>query len=114
MHKRSLWTAFLFVLLVPSAGRAEVAIPLDCRVRNLPGERCGWCALETLARFHQIEDLYHLADKRTGRASPEDLEATLDEANVNYRVQDIGCRNKAILHYAVREKLVPCHFSNEG
>jgi hypothetical protein len=74
-------------------------------VRNLVGERCSWCALETLARYHQIEDLYHLADKRTGRASPEDLETALDEANVNYRVQDTGCRNKAILHYAVREKL---------
>lgn len=97
--------AFVSVFLSPALARAEVSIPLDCRIRNLPGQRAGWCALETLARYHQIEDLYHLADKRTSRASPEDLEAALDEANVNYRVQDTGCRNKAILHYAVREKL---------
>ncbi len=61
--------------------------------------------LETLARYHQITDLYHLADKKTEAARPADLEEALDKANVNYRVQDPGCRNKAILHYAVREKL---------
>ncbi len=92
-------------LVVPSLGRTEVLIPLDCRVRNLPGQRCGWCALETLARYHKITELHNLADKQTNSASPADLEAALDKVNVNYRVQDAGLRNKAILRYAVREKL---------
>jgi hypothetical protein len=105
MLPRLLGIAFLSLFLVPSVGWAEVPIPLECRVRGLPGQRCGWCALETLARYHQIRDLYHLADKQTAAARPTDLEAALDKVNVNYRVQDAGCRNKAILHYAVREKL---------
>jgi ABC-type bacteriocin/lantibiotic exporter with double-glycine peptidase domain len=91
--------------LAPVVVRAEVPIPMECRVRDLPGDRCGWCALETLARFHHITELNHLADKQTGRASIADLEAALDKVEVNFRVQDPGIRNKAILRYAVREKL---------
>jgi hypothetical protein len=92
-------------LLVPSAGRAEVPIPLECRVRNQPGERCAWCALETLARYHEITDLYDLAEKHTKPASIADLESALDKVNVNYRVQDAGPLDIAILRYALREKL---------
>ncbi len=95
---------FLAALLLPAALHAEVPIPLACRVRDLPGQRCGWCALETLARYHGITDLYHLADKHTSPARPEDLEAALDEVDVNYMVQDPGCRDKNLLRYAVREK----------
>jgi hypothetical protein len=97
--------AFLSVFFFAPLVSAEVPIPLDCRVRNLPGDRCGWCALETLGRYHRIADLYHLADKHTSRAGIADLEEALDKCNVNYRVQDAGLRNKAILRYAVREKL---------
>jgi hypothetical protein len=97
--------AIFSLFLVPAAARAEVPIPMECRVRDLPGDRCGWCALETLARYHHITELNHLADKKTGRASIADLEEALDKVEVNYRVQDPGIRNKAILRYAVREKL---------
>lgn len=105
MGKRFHWIAFVSALLTPAVVRAQVSIPLDCRIRNLPRQRAGWCALETLARYHHLTELYHLADEHTSAAQPADLEEALDKVNVNYRVQDTGCRNKAILRYAVREKL---------
>lgn len=99
------WIAFLSAFLAPSLVRAGASIPLDCRIRNLPRQRAGWCALETLARYHQLTELYHLADEKTTAPQPADLEEALDKVNVNYRVQETGCRNKAILRYAAREKL---------
>ena len=99
------WALLVSLFLVPSAVRAEVPIPLDCRVHNQPRERCAWCALETLARYHQIDELYDLAQKHSEAASIADLESALDEVNINYRVQDPGPRDVAILRYAVREKL---------
>jgi hypothetical protein len=99
------WAFLALISLAPSAARAEVPIPMACRVHNLPGDRCGWCALETLGRYHNITELNRLAENKDGRASVADLEEALDNINVNYRVQDPGIRNKAILHYAVREKL---------
>ncbi len=90
--------------VVPAAG-AEIPIRLEDRVRNQPEGRCGWCALETLARYHRLQVLYGLADKHTDRATPADLTAALDEAQINYRVQDPGRRNTFILRYAVQESL---------
>ncbi len=92
------------VLVSPTAA-AEIPIRLEDRVRNQSEGRCGWCALETLARYHRLEDLYGLAQKHTSRAMPADLAAALDEARVNYRVQDPGRRNPFILRYAVQESL---------
>jgi ABC-type bacteriocin/lantibiotic exporter with double-glycine peptidase domain len=97
--------AVLLVVLAPSVAPAEVSIPRSSRVHDRWGNRSGWSALETLAHYFEITELYHLTDKQTGPANPSDLEAALDKVNVNYRVQDAGCRNKAILHYAVRENL---------
>jgi ABC-type bacteriocin/lantibiotic exporter with double-glycine peptidase domain len=91
-------------VLIPSA-RAEVPISAANHVRNRSGRACGWCALETLARHHRLEALYGLADKHTGPSRPRDLEAALDDAGINYRVQPAGNRNTFILRYAVREKL---------
>jgi hypothetical protein len=95
----------LAAILVLAPAAAEVPIGLEDRVRNQPEGRCGWCALETLARYRRLEALYGLADKRTSRAAPADLAAVLDEAHVNYRMQDPGRRNTLILRHAVREQL---------
>lgn len=97
--------AVLFVVLAPSVAPAEVPIPRSSRVHDRWGDRSGWCALETLAHYFEITELYHLTDKQTGPATFADLETALDKVNVNYRVQDAGSRNKAILHYGVREHL---------
>jgi ABC-type bacteriocin/lantibiotic exporter with double-glycine peptidase domain len=94
----------LFTFL-PSTARAEVKIALKDRVRNQPEGRCGWCALETLARHHGIEALDGLADKHAARATQSDLEAVLDDARVDYRIQPIGSRSTTILRYAIRENL---------
>jgi hypothetical protein len=55
-----------------------------------------------LSRNHGTQ---HPTEKKNGRASIADLEETLDNINGNYRVQDPGIRNKAILRYAARKKL---------
>jgi ABC-type bacteriocin/lantibiotic exporter with double-glycine peptidase domain len=85
--------------------RAEVKIALENRVRNQPEGRCAWCALETLARHHGITALHGLADKHETRATPSDLEAVLDDANVDYRTQPVGYHSTAILRYAIQEDL---------
>lgn len=105
MRRLSLGLALLPLALWPAVGRTEVKVPLSCRIRNLPPERCGWCALETLGRFHGLTALHDLAQTRTTRARSADLEAALDSAKIDYRVQDAGCRNTLILRYAVRQDL---------
>ena len=104
MH-RSLLSALTLVVLLPGLGRGEVNIPLSSRIRNLPRERCGWCALETLGRYHGLTALHDLARTHSTLARPGDLEAVLDRARIDYRVQDAGCRNTLTLRYAVRRNL---------
>ncbi len=97
----ALW--ILFVSAAPTW--AEVSISASDCVRNRTGRACGWCALETLGRHHGKKALYGLADRHPETARPTDLEAALDDASINYRVQQPGNRNTFILRYAVREKL---------
>src|SRR5436190_17213613 len=42
----------LALSVLAGAGRAEVHVAPENRIRNVPGDGCGWCALETLARHH--------------------------------------------------------------
>ena len=97
--------AALFLVLCASAGRAEVNIPVECRVKNLPPGRCGWCALETLARCHHIEVLYGLAKSHASLSTPEHLEEALESAGVSYRIQYPGNFDLAILRTSVRKSL---------
>jgi ABC-type bacteriocin/lantibiotic exporter with double-glycine peptidase domain len=91
------------LLLGLSAARAEVRIARENRVRNHPEGRCAWCALETLGRHHGLKALYGLAEKHTARATSVDLEAVLDDAHIDYRIQPSGTRSTTILRYAIRE-----------
>src|SRR6516165_6270820 len=50
-------------LLLPSVGFSEVKIAKTCRIANQMDGRCGWSALETLARHHGIKSLYGVGDK---------------------------------------------------
>ncbi len=97
--------AVILATFVPNFAHADVPIERSDRVHDRWGDRCGWCALETMANYFDITELHQLADKRTGPATLADLESILDGVNVNYRAQDAGCRNKQILSYAVRENL---------
>jgi hypothetical protein len=97
--------ATILFFLVSSPGWAEVNIPVDCRVKNLPPGRCGWCALETLARFHHIDKLYGLVKAHSTRSTPANLEETLERAGVHYRIQYPGSRDGAILRAAVKNGL---------
>ena len=105
MRRPSRRLALALVLLVPCAALAEVKIAPVCRIKNRPPGRCGWCALETLARHHHIKALYDLAESNATRSDPEDLEDVLDKAGVAYRIQHPGSRSTDILRYAIREQL---------
>src|SRR5438105_9409600 len=92
--------AVVFLLLCASHSWAEVKIAKACRVTNTPPGRCGWCALETLARHHQIKALYDLREKYACRCSATSLEESLSGTGVVYRIQQPGETSQGILKYA--------------
>ncbi len=83
--------------------RAEVDIPLDCRISNLPPGRCGWCALETVGRHQHIKSLIGLTEKKACQARPEDLIQVLDSKGVTYRLQCRGQFDIRILRQAMQK-----------
>jgi hypothetical protein len=105
MIKQMLFFALTFHFIIPGAIRAEVNVPAACRIKNRPPGRCGWCCLETLARHHKIKPLYGLTEHNASRCDVNNLETTVVEADVPYRIQYPGDRGQAILRYAVREGL---------
>jgi hypothetical protein len=103
---RSLRTGvLLLVLSFPCAVGAEVKIAPKDRVPNQPPGRCGWCAVETLARHLKIKALYGLTDDNPWGADPEDLEEALNTARVKYRIQYMGSDSTRILRYAIKHDL---------
>jgi ABC-type bacteriocin/lantibiotic exporter with double-glycine peptidase domain len=97
--------ALTLLLLLPGAVRSEVKVPPDCRVKNRPPGRCGWCSLETLARFHHLKVLYNLTDANATTCDESSLEAVLARVEVPYRIQHCGKTNQAILNYAIEHGL---------
>jgi hypothetical protein len=97
----------LFMLLIlANFARSEVNIPSECRIPNKSADgRCGWCALETLARRHGIRSLYGLAEKYPSRTRPRDLEAAVAASEVRYHIQQRGCRRTEILRDAINHDL---------
>lgn len=93
------------LLFLPCAARAEVNIDSDCRMKNRPPGRCGWCALETLARHHRIKSLYGLVEDHASTANPDDLTDVLDKAGVRYHLQNRGERDTALLRSSCQEGL---------
>jgi len=103
--KRMCFISAMMVLIVPALSTAEVDIPGECRVANKPPGRCGWCALETLARRHGIKALYGLVEKQASQSRPKDLERVVAASELKYRLQHRGTQDTDILHFAVREDL---------
>ena len=95
----------LLCLLMPSFAWSEVQIPSACRVANLPPGRCGWCALETLARHLGIDALYGVTANHPTESRPKDLEGALAKIGVKYRIQLRGCTSTGILERAIQEDL---------
>jgi hypothetical protein len=89
--------AFALLTALPSGAAAQVHIPMDCRVPNQPPGRCGWCALETIARHQKVTKLYGITDTHPCRCHAEDLERLLIEKKVPYRVQPPGETDTRIL-----------------
>ncbi len=103
--KRIRGLALVCALLLPCVAAAEVNIDPDCRMTNRPPGRCGWCAVETLARHHHIKSLYGLVEDNPTSANPEDLTAVLDKKHVRYRYQKRGDNDSAILKSCCRDGL---------
>jgi hypothetical protein len=83
--------------------RAEVNIPIECRVSNQPPGRCGWCALETLGRHQQIKSLIGLTESNARQARQEDLVQVLNALHIGYRIQYRGEFDTDILRQAVQK-----------
>jgi hypothetical protein len=101
---------FLFLplsvcLLVPSVALPEVQISVASRMLNSPPGRCGWCALETLARHLSIKALYGIVEKHPANSRPKDLESAVAATGARYRIQCRGNRNTEILRNAIDENL---------
>src|SRR5262245_31159432 len=59
MHRSLHFISLIGLMLVASTAAArEIYIQPHCRVKNRPPGRCGWCALETLARQHGLKAIY--------------------------------------------------------
>jgi hypothetical protein len=98
-----LLAGILLLWLPAKEGRAEVNIPLDCRVSNQPPGRCGWCVLETLGRHQRIKSLVGLTAKNARMACPEDLEEALAEKGIPFQIQERGQFSTEILQSALRK-----------
>jgi hypothetical protein len=92
VYRRAL--AVLLALAFPLAATAALKIAAKNRIRNRPPGRCGWCAVETLARHHHFASLYGLTKNHASRCSAEDLEEALEEGGIAYRIQYPGKRNR--------------------
>lgn len=102
---RAFFYLTLSLLLAASTAQAALHIAPECRVKNRPPGRCGWCALETLARHHGLNAIYGFAASHPCTCSPRSLEESLRETGVRYRIQYPGNRGRGILHYAIDEEL---------
>ncbi len=105
MNSRVRFLAVTFVLLACSSAVAEVRIATACRIKNRPPGRCGWCALETLARHHRFKALYGVTDDHCSTCDAEELETAVADTGVRYRIQYRGEGSQAILRFAVRKNL---------
>jgi hypothetical protein len=90
---------------VVPATRAEVHIAQNDRVHNRPPGRCGWCALETLARHHGLAAIYGFTANHPFLCSARSLEQSLTHAGVLFRIQYPGSHSRAILNFAIAENL---------
>jgi predicted double-glycine peptidase len=93
--------ALVGILFIPLSAAAEVQIPASCRVKNRPPGRCGWCAVETLARHLHLKKLHGITQTHATRTTLEDLQEAIAEAGVSYRIQRPGDVDLAILSEAI-------------
>jgi hypothetical protein len=95
--------ALIVLLFTPCTALAEVDIPLPCRIKNRPPGRCGWCALETVARHQRVKALYGITEEHDSRSDPETLQALLVAKHIIYRIQGRGSSDTSILRQAIKE-----------
>jgi ABC-type bacteriocin/lantibiotic exporter with double-glycine peptidase domain len=93
------------ILVIPLSSAAEVQIAASCRIKNLPPGRCGWCAVETLARHLRLKKLHGITQAHATRTTLEDLEGIIVEAGIHYRIQRPGDLDTTILSDAVKAGL---------
>ena len=90
------------VFVFPLSSSAEVQIETSCRIKNRPPGRCGWCAVETLARHLHLKKLHGITQSHATRTTLEDLIEVIGDAGVAYRIQRPGDLDTAILSDAIK------------
>jgi hypothetical protein len=104
--KRVLGLVALSAVFVSSlSSAAEIQIEGSCRITNLPPGRCGWCAVETLARHLHLKRLHGITQAHATRTTLTDLEEVIAEAGVSYRIQHPGDLDTTILSNAIKAGL---------
>lgn len=104
MSKRLLPLLSLSIVLsLPCLAAAQADIPADCRIPNRPPGRCGWCALETLARHQHIKTLYGIVDTQDCQCCPADLEEFLKQYKIAYHCQQRGENDQTLLRKTVHD-----------
>jgi hypothetical protein len=97
--------ALTLLLVLPGAVWSEVKVPSECRIKNRPPGRCGWCSVETLARAHHLQVLYNLTEENPTTCDEIGLEEVLAGLKIPYRIQHSGNNSQAILKYAIEQGL---------
>lgn len=113
-------------LVYPQSISLHVAIDQENRIYNETGVQCGWCALETLGRHHNVESLRNITKTQLGLMSEDHANFLLKRRRVNFRYQHVGNKDVSILrkyvtemHYGAavglerKHMLVLCHFDEE-
>jgi hypothetical protein len=76
--------------------RTDIEIPREIRMKNVSGDQCWACALETAARYLKIERLYDLTQKYKRSANTDMVENILNTRHVKHKFTRPGCKDKTI------------------
>jgi hypothetical protein len=80
----------VIVVILVNSCRADVDIPMECRVHNGTGSQCVWSSLETLARYWEIPELYDLTERYGGTAGPQNACSVLHRRSVPHATHHPG------------------------
>lgn len=92
MKSKTFLLIISILLLSNASSKAEVNIPIECRVSNLPGGYCVYASLETIGRLYKIKNLYGLVDWysqwRSLGAGSKEVKSCLDALGVKYQIYE--------------------------
>lgn len=99
-----IWFTMLITLWFTAPLSAQITLDPSSWVPNRPPGRCAWCALETLARHHNIPALHNLTRDKDSVSSIRDIEELLQAKKVSYQIQYCGSYTMDLLKTAIQKK----------